>query len=185
MKILYDQNAIRIGIEQLGATLSKEYGHRPITVVGIMTGSVVMLADLIRHLDMPLRIQLIRASSYRGGTSSGHLQISELDQLDIVDRDVLLIDDIFDTGKTLVEVTNHLLKLKPRSVKTAVFLNKQGTSQVEIQPDYSVFHIPNEFVVGYGLDYDDFYRNLPYVGVMEPQDIDEHRKRLQATGQPR
>lgn len=185
MKILYDQNAIRIGIEKLGETLSNEYGQRPITVVGIMTGSVVMLADLIRHLDMPLRIQLIRASSYRGGTSSGHLQISELDQLDIVDRDVLLIDDIFDTGKTLVEVTKYLHEFKPRSVKTAVFLNKQGTAQVSIQPDYSVFRIPNEFVVGYGLDYDDFYRNLPYVGVMEPHDIEDHRKRLQATGQPR
>ena len=185
MKILFDQDVIRQGIEQLGSNLRREYGQNPITVVAIMTGSIVMLADLIRCLDMPLRSSLIRASSYRGGVTSGDLHVEELERLDIQGRDVLLIDDIFDTGKTLVEVTKHLSSLQPRSLKTAVFLNKQGTSQVAMEPDYSVFKIPNEFVVGYGLDYDDFYRNLPFVAVMEQADLEEHSRRLEPNAQSR
>jgi hypoxanthine phosphoribosyltransferase len=171
---LFDQDQIRQGITQLGSKLNEQYGQSPITVVAIMTGSLVMLADLIRCLEMPLRISLIRASSYRGGISSGELHVEELQRLDIQDRDVLLIDDIFDTGKTLLEVSKRLEDLRPRSLKTAVFLNKQGTSQVQLKPDYSVFDIPNKFVVGYGLDYDDYYRNLPYVAVLEPSDLEQH-----------
>ncbi|MFN6136922.1 MAG: hypoxanthine phosphoribosyltransferase [Planctomycetota bacterium] len=174
MKILFDQEQIRQGIAQLGSKLNNQYGQDPITVVAIMTGSLVMLADLIRCLEMPLRISLIRASSYRGGISSGELHVEEIERLDIQDRDVLLIDDIFDTGKTLLEVSRRLEELRPRSLKTAVFLNKQGTSQVQLKPDYSVFDIPNKFVVGYGLDYDDYYRNLPYVAVLEPSDLEQH-----------
>ncbi|MFN5394013.1 MAG: hypoxanthine phosphoribosyltransferase [Planctomycetota bacterium] len=174
MKILFDQDQIRQGITQLGSKLNEQYGQGPITVVAIMTGSLVMLADLIRCLEMPLRISLIRASSYRGGISSGELHVEELQRLDIQDRDVLLIDDIFDTGKTLLEVSKRLEDLRPRSLKTAVFLNKQGTSQVQLKPDFSVFDIPNKFVVGYGLDYDDYYRNLPYVAVLEPSDLEQH-----------
>jgi len=171
---LFDQDQIRQGITQLGSKLNEQYGQSPITVVAIMTGSLVMLADLIRCLEMPLRISLIRASSYRGGISSGELHVEELQRLDIQDRDVLLIDDIFDTGKTLLEVSKRLEDLRPRSLKTAVFLNKQGTSQVQLKPDFSVFDIPNKFVVGYGLDYDDYYRNLPYVAVLEPSDLEQH-----------
>lgn len=174
MKILFDQEQIRQGIAQLGSKLNHHYDQGPITVVAIMTGSLVMLADLIRCLEMPLRISLIRASSYRGGISSGQLHVEEIERLDIQDRDVLLIDDIFDTGKTLLEVSKRLEELRPRSLKTAVFLNKQGTSQVQLKPDYSVFDIPNKFVVGYGLDYDDYYRNLPYVAVLEPSDLEQH-----------
>lgn len=174
MKILFDQEQIRQGIAQLGSKLNNQYGQDPITVVAIMTGSLVMLADLIRCLEMPLRISLIRASSYRGGISSGELHVEEIERLDIQDRDVLLIDDIFDTGKTLLEVSKRLEELGPRSLKTAVFLNKQGTSLVQLKPDYSVFDIPNKFVVGYGLDYDDYYRNLPHVAVLEPSDLEQH-----------
>ncbi|MEI6525007.1 MAG: hypoxanthine phosphoribosyltransferase [Planctomycetota bacterium] len=176
MKVLIDQEQIRRGIDQLGAKLNAQYGPEPITVVAIMTGSLVMLADLIRCLEMPLRISLIRASSYRGGVSAGELHVEEIQRLDIQDRDVLLIDDIYDTGKTLFEVSKRLKELRPRSLKTAVFLNKQGTSQVQLKPDYSVFDIPNQFVVGYGLDYDDYYRNLPYVAVVEQSDLEQHHR---------
>ena len=133
-----------------------------------------MLADLIRRLEMPVRISLIQASSYRGGTQSGDLVIQDQMMLDIKDRDVLLIDDIFDTGKTLVQVTQRLVALKPKSIRTAVFLNKLGQSVVTSVPDFVVFEIPNEFVVGYGLDYEDLYRNLPYVGVLEASDLQIH-----------
>lgn len=180
MKVLIDQEMIRQAVRDLGSKLNQEYRQGPITIVAIMTGSLVMLADLIRELEMPVRISLIRASSYRGTTSSGQLHIQEIEKLDIQDRDVLLIDDIFDTGKTLQEVSDRLRELQPKSLKTAVFLNKEGASQVRIKPDYNVFHIPNEFVVGYGLDYDDYYRNLPYVAVLEPADLEMHLVKYRA-----
>lgn len=176
MKVLINQEEIHEGIARLAAQLHELYGKEPLTIVAIMTGSLVMLADLIRRLEMPVRISLIRASSYRGGMTSGELAIEDSDMLDIRGRDVLLIDDIFDTGKTLAEVNRRLQRHQPRSLRTAVFLNKRGNSVVHQTPDYSVFDIPNEFVVGYGLDYDDLYRNLPYVGVLEEADLATHQR---------
>ena len=174
MKILLNEQQIGLGIDRLAAQLKLHYHDNPITVVAIMTGSLVMLADLIRRLEMPVCISLIQASSYRGGTKSGDLVIQDRMMLDITDRDVLLIDDIFDTGKTLVQVTQRLTAMKPKSIRTAVFLNKLGQSVVTAIPDYVVFEIPNEFVVGYGLDYQDLYRNLPFVGVLEDSDLKNH-----------
>ncbi|XZE22097.1 hypoxanthine phosphoribosyltransferase [Pirellulaceae bacterium SH449] len=174
MKILLDEKRIGEGIDELAAKLNSDYAGRSLTIVSIMTGSLVMLADLIRRLEMPVRISLIQASSYKGTTQSGDLTIQDQMMLDISGREVLLIDDIFDTGKTLVEVTKRLHSLGPQSIKTAVFLNKSGTSQVDTTPDYVVFHIPNAFVVGYGLDYQDLYRNLPFVAVLEESDIAQH-----------
>lgn len=175
MKILLNENQIGQGVDRLAAELKRDYGDRPVTIVAIMTGSLVLLADLIRRLEMPIRISLIQASSYRGGMTSGDLVIQDHMMLDIENRDVLLIDDIFDTGKTIVQVSQRLSLMKPASIKTAVFLHKQGTSAVTVTPDYTVFDIPNEFVVGYGLDYEDLYRNLPFVGVLEPEDLEKHK----------
>jgi len=174
LKILLNEQQIGLGIDRLASQLKAHYGDQPITVVAIMTGSLVMLADLIRRLEMPVCISLIRASSYRGGTQSGDLLIQDNMMLDIKDRDVLLIDDIFDTGKTLVQVTKRLTAMKPKSIRTAVFLNKLGQSVVTEVPDFVVFEIPNEFVVGYGLDYQDLYRNLPFVAVLEESDLQNH-----------
>lgn len=171
MKVLIHEEDIHAGIAKLARELNAHYGDSPLTIVAIMTGSLVMLADLIRRLEMPVRISLIAASSYRGGMTSGDLAIDDRNMLDIRGRDVLLIDDIFDTGKTLVEVASRLRLMEPKSIRTAVFLNKRGKSTVSETPDYSVFDIPNEFVVGYGLDYQDLYRNLPYVGVLEESDL--------------
>lgn len=176
MKVLINEEEIHRGIARLASQLHERYGKEPLTIVAIMTGSLVMLADLIRSLEMPVRISLIRASSYRGGMTSGELTIENGDMLDIRGRDVVLIDDIFDTGKTLAEVTRRLEQHQPRSLSTAVFLNKRGNSVVNQAPDYCVFDIPNEFVVGYGLDYDDLYRNLPYVGVLEEADLVSHQR---------
>jgi hypoxanthine phosphoribosyltransferase len=173
LRVLIDEKQIQEGIAKLADELHAHYGHAPLTIVAIMTGSLVMLADLIRRLEMPIRISLIDASSYRGGMESGDLLVDARRMLDIRDRDVLLIDDIFDTGKTLVEVTARLWTQGPRSVRTAVFLHKCGTSLVEGHPDHSVFDIPNAFVVGYGLDYQDLFRNLPYVGVLEESDLNK------------
>ncbi len=174
LKILLNETQIGIGIDRLASQLKDHYKNDPVTIVAIMTGSLVMLADLIRRLEMPVCISLIQASSYRGGMKSGDLTIQDNMMLDIAGRDVLLIDDIFDTGKTLVQVTQRLAVLKPKSIRTAVFLNKLGQSVVTAVPDFVVFEIPNEFVVGYGLDYQDLYRNLPYVGVLEESDLKQH-----------
>jgi hypoxanthine phosphoribosyltransferase len=175
VKILLNEQQIGEGIDRLASQLKRDYGDKPLTIVAIMTGSLVMLADLIRRLEMPVRISLMQASSYRGTMSSGELVVQDSMMLDIRNRDVLLIDDIFDTGKTLVRVTELLHGMGPSSVKTAVFLNKLGQSVVSARPDYTVFEIPNEFVVGYGLDYDDLYRNLPFVGVLEEADLQKHK----------
>jgi len=171
VKVLLDESQIREGIDKLAEKLNGFYQRKPLTIVSIMTGSLVMLADLIRRLEMPIRISLIQASSYRGTMESGELHIQDQMMLDIRNRDVLLIDDIFDTGKTLVRVSERLQHLEPRSIQTAVFLHKSGKSMVSSEPDYVVFEIPNEFVVGYGLDYQDLYRNLPYVAVLEESDL--------------
>lgn len=174
MKILLNEQQIGLGIDRLASQLKDHYGDNPITIVAIMTGSLVMLADLIRRLEMPVRISLIQASSYRGGTQPGDMFIQDHMMLDITGRDILLIDDIFDTGRTLVEVTQRLTAVRPKTIRTAVFLNKSGQSVVAAVPDFVVFEIPNEFVVGYGLDYQDLYRNLPYVGVLEDSDLQNH-----------
>jgi hypoxanthine phosphoribosyltransferase len=155
--------------------ISETYGSDPLTIIAIMTGSLVLLADLIRRLEMPLRVGLIQASSYRGGVSSGDLLIDDKMMLDIRQRRVLLIDDIFDTGKTLVEVMRRMRELDPKTLHSGVLLNKVGRQTVDYRPDFVGFEIPDEFVVGYGLDYEDQYRNLPYLAVLEEPDLAAHR----------
>jgi hypoxanthine phosphoribosyltransferase len=174
VKILLSEQELQEGVAKLARQLTDEYQHRPITFVSIMTGSLVLLADLIRRLEMPIRVSLIQASSYRGGTVSGDLWLDDRSMLDIEGRDCLLVDDIFDTGKTLLKVTERLQTLKPASIKSIVLLYKEGQRKHPIEPDYHIFKIPNEFVVGYGLDYEDLYRNLPFVGVMEEADLEAH-----------
>jgi len=174
VKILLSEQQLQAGIAELANRLTQEYQNRPITFIAIMTGSLVMLADLIRRLEMPIRVSLIQASSYRGGMESGDLTLDDSAMLDIKGRDCLLIDDIFDTGKTLSKVTERLKQMQPASLSSVVLLYKEGRQTFPLEPDYFVFKIPDEFVVGYGLDYQDLYRNLPYVGVMEKADLLAH-----------
>ena len=174
MKTLLDENELRQGVHRLAGSISDHYDGHPITVVAVMTGSLILLADLIRQLTMPLRVGVVGASSYRGGTRSGELYVNADMLIGIRDRKVLLIDDIFDTGKTLARLHSDLLTLGAADVKTAVLLHKQRSHDVEMRPDFVAFEIPDEFVVGYGLDYHDLYRNLPFLGVLEPDDLDKH-----------
>jgi hypoxanthine phosphoribosyltransferase len=172
MKQLFSQDEIRIGVERLAAQIREAYDGRPLTIVGILTGSLVMLADLIRHLDNPLRVALIRASQFqRGAQRRTALVIDDKLLPNLQGRDVLVVDDIFDTGHTLVEVIAQLALHHPTSIRSAVLLRKTGRCEVAIEPDYVVFDIPDQFVVGYGLDHDDRYRNLPYVAALEPNDL--------------
>lgn len=172
LKVLLDENQLQAGVVEMAQKISAHYGDRPLTIVAIMTGSLVLLADLSRRLKMPVRISLIQASSYRGGTESGQLWLRDDMMLDVQGRDVLILDDIFDTGKTLSAVFGCVMQMGPTSLASAVLLHKQGRQVVDMEPDFVAFHIPDEFVVGYGLDYQDLYRNLPYLAVLEPHDIE-------------
>ena len=155
--------------------IRQEYGDTPLTIIGVLTGSVVLLADLIRKLDMPLRVGVLQTSSYRG-TQRGQLKINADLMLDIRDRHVLIVDDIFDTGHTLEKVINRMHEFGPTSIRSAVLLRKQGRQEIDLEPDFVAFEIPDEFVVGYGLDYEDMYRNLPYLAALEPEDLAYHSR---------
>ncbi len=172
MKKILDSQQIREGVRQLAAEVKLIYGDRPLTIVAILTGSLVLLADLIRQLEMPLRVGLIQASRLRMlDEPLPEIVISSSLLPNLKDCDVLVIDDIFDTGHTLVEVLAQLLQHKPASLRSAVLMRKVGRTEVPIEPDFVMFEIPDEFVVGYGLDYEDRFRNLSYVAALEPDDL--------------
>jgi hypoxanthine phosphoribosyltransferase len=171
MRVLLSAEQIQSAIDRLAAEIREREAGRPLTVIAVMTGSIIFLADLIRKLEMPLRVGVIQARSYLG-TERGALSVNADMLPEVAGRDVLVIDDIFDTGHTLLEVLSFLDELAPRSVRTAVLVLKAGKQQVALRPDYIGFEIPDVFVVGYGLDYNDAYRNLPYLAAMEPQDIE-------------
>jgi hypoxanthine phosphoribosyltransferase len=172
LKVLLDEERLRHGVAEMAQKIAAHYGDQPLTIVAVMTGSLVLLADLSRQLTMPIRISLIQASSYRGSTESGQLWIRDDMMLDVRGRHVLILDDIFDTGKTLHAVIRCVSQMGPQSLSSAVLLHKRGRQTVDMQPDFVAFHIPDEFVVGYGLDYQDLYRNLPYLAVLESHDIE-------------
>lgn len=172
MRILLSEDELNAGVERLAGEIDRHYEGRPLTVIAVMTGSIVLFADLIRRLSMPQRVGVIRASSYRGGTTSGELHVDAAMMIDVTGRDVLLVDDIFDTGRTLQRLTGLVSELGARSVRTAVLLHKRREHEVPLRPDFVAFEIPDEFVVGYGLDYLDMYRNLPYLAVLEPAEIE-------------
>jgi len=176
LKTLLTEQELRDGIRRLATEVTSCFEGRPLTIVGVLTGSVVLLADLIRQLDMPLRVGVIQARSYHGATTErGELLINADLMPDIEGRDVLLVDDIFDTGHTHVEVVAKMHELRAKTVRSLVLLHKEGRQQVSQKPEFVGFHIPNEFVVGYGLDYEDAYRNLPYLAALEEYDIANHK----------
>ena len=172
MRILLSESQIAERLDELGRQLSETYRGRPLTVVGVLTGSLLFVADLMRKLDVPHQVGFLQASSYRGGMKSGTLSINREYFPEVTDRDVLLIDDIFDTGCTLSTLLEMLQSARPSSLRSAVLLWKQGTQKVSLQPDFYGFKIPNEFVVGYGLDHNQNYRHLPCISVLEPCDLD-------------
>ena len=172
MQTLIEAAEIQKVVATLGRRIAAEYQDEPLTVLGVLTGSIVFLADLIRTIDLPLRVGLIQASSYRGATTQPlELRINDSLVPDIRDRSVLLVDDIFDTGQTMAGLIDTIRASSPRSIRSAVLLWKTGKAKVAIQPDYHCFQIPDRFVVGYGLDYNDDYRHLPFIAALEPKDL--------------
>ena len=155
-------------VKLLAREIERDFRGREMVVVSLLSGTVMFLADLIRHLNLPLRLDFIGVSSYGLGTESGDLVFTKELRLDVRNRDVLLVDDILDTGKTLSRVVPKLRLLQPRRIKTCVLLDKPARRVEKIRADYVGFSIPDFFVVGYGLDFAERYRNLPFVGVLHP-----------------
>jgi hypoxanthine phosphoribosyltransferase len=169
-RILVSPRAIKRRIAQLGEQLNKDYAKKDMMVVAIVNGALIFTADLLRALRSPLRLDCLRASSYHTGTKAvGEPRIVDQMKLDVRGHHVLLVDDILDTGKTLAAVSGMIRAKGAASVKTCVLLDKKGRRTVEFQADYVGFDIPNEFVVGYGLDFNERYRNLPCIGVLKPK----------------
>jgi len=174
VKILLTETQLLEGVSRMANEVAAAYQGRTLTIVGVLTGSVVLLSDLIRQLDLPLRVGVVQASSYRGATTTRSGLVINADMMpDIAGRDVLLVDDIFDTGHTLLEVLERMKQLGAKSVRSLVLLRKEGRQEVDLEPDFVGFDIPDAFVVGYGLDYNDAYRNLPYVAALEPEDLEQ------------
>jgi len=173
MRVLITTEQIHQRVMELAREIGVEYRDRPLTIVGVLTGSLMFLADLVRRLDVPLRIGLIQASSYRGkSTRPGELHLGAEILADVRGRHVLLLDDILDTGNTLAHLVRHLGDQGAASIKVGVLLRKQGRQIHAVSVDYVGLEIPDEFVVGYGLDYNDEYRQLPYLAVL-PREVYE------------
>lgn len=167
--VLVSEKDIKKRVKKLGAELAAAYGDEEITVVSIINGAILFTADLLREIPNPIRLDCIRISSYRNDTrSQGQPKLLQSLTLDVSNRHVLLIDDILDTGKTFSAVAAMLKKLNPASLRTCVLLDKRGRREVEFEADFVGFQIPDKFVVGYGLDFAERYRNLPCIGVLKP-----------------
>lgn len=174
MKTLIDAAKIRTRIISLAEEIGRDYGNEPITLIGILNGSLMFMADLLRELKMPTRIGFLRAHSYRGSTTrAGHLEIVPGLIPDVKGRHVILLDDILDTARTLSRVVEFIQGQEPKSIKVGVLLRKRGRQEVPFEPNYTGFEIPDLFVIGYGLDYNDDYRQLPYIGVFEESMLEE------------
>ncbi|MCE9629228.1 MAG: hypoxanthine phosphoribosyltransferase [Planctomycetia bacterium] len=172
MEVLLTADELAAGIRRLSEEVRREIGGRPLTVVGVLTGSIVLVADLIRRLEGPVTVSMVWASSYRGtATSPGMLDL-RLDLLpDLTGQEVLLVDDIFDTGHTLAALLAEFRRRGASNVRSLVLLRKTGRAEVAIQPDFVGFDIPDRFVVGYGLDFDGGLRHLPHLAALDDEDI--------------
>ena len=170
-QILLTEEEIQNRIRELGEILTEEYAGKNPIVVGVLKGVVVFYADMIRHIKVPCEMDFMCVSSYQGTNSTGRTMISKDLNNDIHGRHVLILEDIFDTGNPLQFICNHLKNKEPASLKICTLLDKPERRKpgVQVKCDWVGFTIPNEFVVGYGLDYNEHYRNLPYVGILKPE----------------
>ena len=167
--VLITEEQLAAKVAEMGAQISKDYQGRKLIILGVLKGSVVFMSDLIRSITVPVEMDFMAVSSYGAGVkTSGVVKIlKDLDRL-IAGYDVLVVEDILDSGMTLSYLTELLRERDPASIRIATLLDKPDRRKVHIKPDYVGFTIPDEFVVGYGLDYAELYRNLPYVGILSP-----------------
>jgi hypoxanthine phosphoribosyltransferase len=169
-QVLYDEEAIQRRIQEIGNQISADYVDKNPILINILRGGVIFLADLVRNITIPMEMDFMSISSYGDSTvSSGVVKIRKDIDTDICGRHVIIVEDIVDSGLTLEYLIEYLKQHKPASVKTCVLLDKPKAHKVDVEVDYKGFDIGNEFVVGYGLDYAEKYRNLPYIGILKEE----------------
>jgi len=168
--ILFSEEMIRNRVKELGEELSNDYAGKKLLIIGVLKGCFMFLADLVRYIDLECEIRFLTASSYGfSSVTSGKVNIDRDIDFDVTGKDVLILEDILDSGITLTALRAFVAKHKPASLKLCTFLDKPERRQLPIVADYTGFECPNEFVVGYGLDYGERYRNLPYVASLKPE----------------
>ena len=168
--VLVTREEIAAGVKKLGETITRDYAGKEPVMIGILKGAVLFYSDLIRNIDLPLKTEFMAISSYGSSTkTSGVVRILKDLDTDITGQDVLIVEDIVDTGLTLSYLVRALSERNPASIRIVTLLDKPARRRVELKPDYFCFVIPDAFVVGYGLDYDEKYRNLPDIGVLHPR----------------
>jgi hypoxanthine phosphoribosyltransferase len=168
-RVLFDGPAIHKRLDEMAAQITADYSDRELTVIAILTGSLMFMSDLLRRIPLPLKLDCLSVVSYHGKTQTSGDVVFKLAVPDVGGRDVLILDDILDTGYTLAAVRKKLETAKPRSIRICVLLSKRKRGARNVDADYIGFEIDDEFVVGYGLDFMERYRNLPYVGVLRKE----------------
>ena len=171
LKVLITEEQIKARIKEMGEEISREYADKDPVVLGVLKGVVVFYGDMIRQITVPCQMDFMCLSSYQGTKSTGNMIVKQDMSVDVNGRHVLILEDIYDTGGSLNYTYHHLMSKNPASVKICTLLDKPERRKpgITLQPDWVGFTIPNEFVVGYGLDFNEHYRNLPYVGVLKPE----------------
>jgi hypoxanthine phosphoribosyltransferase len=166
-RILFHETTILSRLDQLAAQITQDYRGRELTVIAVLTGSLMFMADLLRRIPLPLQLDFLAVASYHGKTqTSGEVIFKQVALPEVKDRHILILDDILDSGHTLAAIREKLEAVGPQSIRVCVLLNKKKVRERHVDADYTGFDIEDEFVVGYGLDFMEQYRNLPYIGVL-------------------
>jgi hypoxanthine phosphoribosyltransferase len=169
-RVLFDEATILRRLDQIAAQISNDYRDRELTVIAVLNGSLMFMADLLRRIPLPLKLDCLSVASYHGKAQTrGEVIFKQVAPPDVADRHILILDDILDSGHTLAAIREKLETAKPRSIRVCVLLQKKKTRQRTADADYVGFEIEDEFVVGYGLDFMERYRNLPYIGVLRTE----------------
>ena len=176
-KVLFDEPAIHRRLDDMAAQISDDYRDRELTVIAVLHGSLMFVADLLRRIPLPLKLDCLSVASYHGkAQSSGDVVFKQITLPDVGGRDILVLDDILDSGFTLAAVRETLETARPHSIRICVLLSKKKQRVREVDADYVGFEIEDEFVVGYGLDFRERYRNLPYIGVLRRELLEQPGK---------
>jgi hypoxanthine phosphoribosyltransferase len=169
-RILFRETTILRRLDELAEQISKDYRERELTVIAVLNGSLIFMADLLRRIPLPLKLDCLSVASYHGkAQTSGEVIFKQIALPDVMDRHILILDDILDSGHTLAAIRDKLETAKPRSIRVCVLLSKKKRRARHVDADYIGFEIEDEFVVGYGLDFMERYRNLPYIGVLRKE----------------
>ena len=168
-RVLISEEELEEAVAKIGAQITKDFEGREPIFIGVLKGCFIFMADLMRHVNLPCSMDFMAVSSYMGTSSTGAVKINKDLNEDIAGKDIILVEDILDSGVTLNYLKNYLSVRKPASIHIATLMDKPSRRKADIHADYSCFEVPDAFVVGYGLDYNEKYRNIPYIGVLKEE----------------